>query len=364
MSRRLCAAFFVLTFASSAGADPETAPPEPPPSPTLNVSPPKSVWDIDTDGSATHLQSGMVCPHASGDFIRTTVIMYDRFGFDVSCGYNNKSAAITLYLTRRDPAALDTDFQSEKQQVVVKTPSAVSNDGALAFSSDLDWKKAGFNERDGTVRSDLWLTSLSGWEFQIRATYPAGGAAPVAAALTDLSAGIEKSAGAHLAACTASPAAQRGGAQKIVDDTMLLKLSLSGAMGAVAAGNSPANWCAEGAFQVGPTPFILWRNISATGKVNFSDRITPVLGGMTIFVMPDQAGDEMLAKSTPGATSDIYDVVVDRGDTFALAGIFNGHPQPRDFANLMAVGGSYGIFSTAGKTDKKISIYKAPPQQQ
>jgi hypothetical protein len=367
MFRRLWTAFFLLTSVPFAGADPEGPPPAASPSssppPSLNTSPPKSVWDIDMDGSATHLQSGLVCPHASGDFIRVDVIMYDRLGFDVSCGYNGRAAAITLYLTRRDPSRLDADFQDEKQQVVSKTPSAAPNDGALLFSSNLDWKSAGFSERNGALRSDLWLASLSGWEFQIRATYAANDTARVAAALVDLSADVEKSAGAHLAACAASPQAQRGGAQKVVDDAALLKLSLSGAMGAVAAGNNPANWCADGAFQVGPTPFILWRNIGAPGKVNFADRITPVLGGTTIFVMADEAGNEMLAKSAPGSTSDIYDVVVDRGDVFALAGIFNGHPAPRDFASLMVVGGAYGIFSTAGKTDKKISIFKAPPQQ-
>ncbi|HUO03504.1 MAG TPA: hypothetical protein VMU31_12035, partial [Rhizomicrobium sp.] len=356
------AVFTFLAFIPCAFADPEGPAPAPQPQPSLDGPPPKSVWDIDMDGSATHLQSGMLCPRASGDFARVAVRMYDKVGFDVSCGYNSKTAALTFYLTRRDPASLEADFEGEKKAVTEKTPSAAANDGALSFTTDLAWKSAGFNESGGALRSDLWLASLSGWEFQIRATYRANETAPVATALAELSAGIEKSAGAHLAACAASPPPQRGGAQKVMDDAALLKLALSGAMGAVVAGNNPANWCADSAFQVGPTPFMLWHNIGAAGKVSFADRITPVLGGTPIFVMADQAGNEMLAKSAPGSTSDIYDVVVDRGDTFALAGIFNGHPLPRDFANLMVVGGAYGIFSTAGKTDKKISIFRAPPQ--
>jgi hypothetical protein len=365
MFRRLWTAFFLLILVPSAGADPEGAPPAAPPSssppPSLNTSPPKSVWDIDMDGSATHLQSGLVCPHASGDFIRVGAIMYDRLGFDVSCGYNGKAAAITLYLTRRDPSRLDADFQDEKQQVVSKTPSAVPNDGVLSFSSDLDWKKAGFNERDGMVRSDLWLTSLSGWEFQIRATYAANDTARVAAALADLSADVEKSAGVHLAACAASPPPQRGGAQKVADQAALMNLTVAGSMEiAVAGKNTDANWCADNAFQVGPSPFILWHNIAAVGKVSFNDRITSILGGATIFVLADKAGDEMMLKTAPGSSADIYDVVVDQGDAFALAGIYNGHPLPRDFAGLMAPGGSFGVFSKIGKTDKKVDIF-APP---
>jgi hypothetical protein len=52
--------------------------------------------------------------------------------------------------------------------------------------------------------------------------------------------------------------------------------------------------------------------------------------------------------------------VVDQGDAFALAGIYNGHPLPRDFAGLMAPGGSFGVFSKIGKTDKKVDIFTPP----
>ena len=313
------------------------------------------------DGSATHLQSGLVCPHASSDFIRVGVIMYDRLGFDVSCGYNGKAAAITLYLTRRDPARLEADFQDEKQQVVSKTPSAAPNDGAVPFSSDLNWKSAGFNERNCALRSDLWLTSLSGWEFQIRATYAANDTARVAAALADLSAEVEKSAGAQLAACAASPPPAQRGAQKIDDQAQLMNLTVSGMMQIVKARSGPAaNWCAENALQANGNPFILWRNIALTGKSGPVDRITPVLAGSTILIFADEAGNEMLVKSSPGSPADIHDVVVDQDATFDLAGIYNGRPLPRDIAGLVLAGRPFGVFARVGKTDNKTTKY-APP---
>jgi len=330
---------------------------------SLNSAPPKTIWDSDLDGTAIHLQSGLQCPNATGGFRRTQLIAYDKVGLDVSCNYRNLGTGddITIYLTRRDPAQLQQDFDSARQAVITHTPTAKTRDSVLpAPHSDLKWLQAGFTEHDDHVASDLFLTALAGWEYEIRATYRADNAPAMTAAITDLDATLMKTAGAHLAACAAVAAPARAG-QPMRSPKILGPLVISGAARAMLdlpKADSGAQWCAENSILLGQLPFLDWRNVAPNAVA--VERITGLAPtGPRVYLLRDPAAQEVAAKSDPGTipADGGYVVVVDSDASISVMDIYAGYPPLTDIVRLLV--GSHPLFASVSKADKKITLF--PP---
>lgn len=323
---------------------------------------PRSIWDVSPDGTATHLQSGMTCPRLSGDFVKIGEQIYDRAGFDISCGYSNpRTGVITLYLTRHDPAQLETDFEDAKKAIVSHTPSARPRDGIMALPAGLEWKSAGYDERNGALDSDIALTSLSGWEYEIRATYRPSEQAAIEAAIASLTGIIVESAGKHLAACAASPPPSRSGTA-ITDPKRLMTYSLIAAAGLSTSSPESAApvWCAETAFGVRERPYVFWRNIAKaeTGSV---DRITPIGDGPPITIRFDALATAVANKDDPGARHAIYETVLEDSSRIVLAGIFDGRPSSELVAASILTRPSIQALAQINKQDHKISIFTQKP---
>jgi hypothetical protein len=327
----------------------------------VDIVPPKSIWDTDLDGTMLHRQSGFQCDTAHGDFRRNPhPFAYDKIGLDVSCGYADPRTGdtITVYLTRRDPSLQQKVFDGAKAAVVQLNPTAKPRDGALpAPASALTWLRAGFTEKNGAMASDLFLTSLSGWDYEIRATYRPDDSQAVSAEIANIDAMLMKSAGTHLAACAAVPAPVRDGALMQTKEMMLV-LTLSGIAEAsvnISKDAPSAVWCAETGFSVGEAHFLDWRNAASNALV--TERMTGPDGTPTLYVLKDLAAAEIARKKDPAsvlAGKGGYDVVADTPDSIRLLDIYAGYPPLTLAAGPLA--GKHGVLATAGKTDKKITI--------
>jgi hypothetical protein len=318
------------------------------------------------DGSAIHKQTGMVCPSASGALKRNQLAMYDKVGFDVSCNYRTAGADITIFLTMRDPSLLQRDFESAKQALVTTTPGAVPRSGTLAAPAGLPWLQAAYDEQGGSVRSDVLYAQLSGWEFEIRATYRPDNEAMVNSAAADLTAAVRRSAGTHLTACAAAGRALDGTGSRNRNLDALQALSMAAAAITKLTVTIPtpgAVWCADTGLGIGPGDYVWWRNITGAteGPV---DRITSIKGdvGRTIFVVrvPANVG-QAVAEKVGGASTldanDIFALVVDDAQSTKIAGIFNGRPSFKDIAGLV-LQGPFGVYAEIKKPDGTITVYK------
>jgi hypothetical protein len=324
------------------------------PAPALDTAPPRTVWDTDLDGSAIHKLTDMVCPSASGALKRNQLVMYDKVGFDVSCNYRTAGADITIFLTMRDPSLLQRAFDSAKQAVTTHTPGAVPRSGTLAAPAGLAWLQAAYDEQGGAVRTDVLFAQLSGWEYEIRATFRPENEAMVTAAIADLTDAVRRSAGTHLAACAAAGRAVDGTGSRNRNLDTLQTLSMAAAAITKLTVTTPtpgAVWCADTGFGIGPGDYVWWRNITPAndGPV---DRITSIKGdvGRTIFVVRVGA-----AGSVDGNTT--YAVVVDDAQSTKIAGIFNGQPSFKDITGLV-LQGAFGVYAEIKKPNGSITVYK------
>jgi hypothetical protein len=355
----------LLAMMSAARAAPDPVAPRPnelSDSSAPKVSVPSSIWDISPDGTATHLQSGMSCPHSSGDFINVGERVYDRAGFDISCGYTSpRSGVITLYLTLHDPARFQTDFEDAKKAIVSHTPSARPRDGVIKLPARLDWKSAGYEERDGALNSDVAMTLLSGWEYEIRATYRPMEQPAIETAIENLTATILDSAGKHLAACAASPPPQRSGA-RITDQKQLMTYSV---MASVELSISPREniapvWCAESAFGVGDRPFVFWRNI-AQSDAGPADRISPVAEGRSITILFDALATAAADKENPDTHHAIYEIVLENDKEIVVVGISDGRLSSQQVAAFTLTQPSIPVLVRIDKHDRKITVFAPKP---
>jgi hypothetical protein len=354
--------FVTVLFAclSSAGwADTPPAPQNSSTPPAGPVIPPKAIFEIADDGGALHQQSLMQCPAKLDGYTRDQLHVFDKAGFDVSCNYRGSQSDVTIYLTRRASAQFAQDFEGERQAILKRFADAAARDGAVPLPPGAEWKSAGFASNKGVQLDDLLLTQLSGWEFQIRATYLGGSTDATHKMVEDISALTLKTAGAHLAACAAAPPPERAG-QSISDVDYVTTLALSGiTMARLNPKPDPTPvWCAEGAFPLGQTNPVLWRNISFDGKVGDADRIVGS-DPRIVEIRLDPAGGEVAAKK--GATMEIYDVIIGNADSADLVGIFNGRPSPADLAKLVFSGGQIRVFAHFDQATKKLQLFTAKP---
>jgi len=345
----------LLPLGAAADTPPAAGAATPPPA-MAPGAPPKSVFEIADDGTATHLQSQLQCPASLDGYTRDELRVYDGIGFDVSCNYRGPQSDVTIYLARHPVAQLAPAFENAKQAIVKRFPDAVPRDTGMALPPGLDWKAASYASRGGAQLDDVLMADVSGWEYEVRATYLGPSVAQAAKVTADLTEQMRQMAGAHLAACAAAPAPARSG-QPVNGVPYLGAMALSG-IAMAHLGPPPAAtpvWCAEGNFTLGQDHPILWRNIAFDGKSGFSERIT-ASDPRVIEVRLDPASGEVAAKQ--GATMTVYDVLLEDADRIDLVGIFNGRPGPGDVARLIFSGPVHFLIRF-DKTANRIEIPSA-----
>src|SRR3569832_1334237 len=131
----------------------------------VSLTPPRSVWDNDLDGTALHQISTLQSPTNRGTFRRINIQLYDKVGFDVGCDYRGNTAEITLYLTQIDPAKFDEHFEAARKALMDNRPNAVARDGALPLPLGFEWRRASYVLPNGAV-SDVLMAPLHGWYFE------------------------------------------------------------------------------------------------------------------------------------------------------------------------------------------------------
>jgi hypothetical protein len=205
------------------------------------------------------------------------------------------------------------------------------------------------------------MTHVGNWNVEFRATYNARTTDIAFDAMTALTASMEKTAGAHIAACTKLPNIERTGHRLTGDDTAMMALTLSGSIGGLAAVQAPKsdmepNWCVAQTAMIDGGRFILWRN-AGPGP---TDRITALasIDAPVILSVPDPAGADAYKQDHPAVA--IYDIVIDGANAAQLVGIYDGPPPLNDIARFAAKA-PFGLLGSADKSTKKITIYRAPP---
>lgn len=331
---------------------------------SVSLTPPKTVWDTDLDGTAIHRISTMSCPVTSGTFKRANIQLYDKVGWDVGCDYRMTDAGITIYLTKIDPAKIDENFKTAKEAVGLHSPGAAMRDATLAAPPGFEWRHASFTLTDGRI-SDVLMAPMQEWYFEVRATYALAAAEETAKALAELSATALNTAGVHLKACAARPDAPPGG-KRIIDQSRLMMFSLFdcaalGEFGNKSAKDSvsptPMLSCADGSFQVGNQNYVFWTDtapgaptgLRITGiEKDYLATARPSLGGLLAALAETKGGE----KAGPSVT-----VVVDAGDSWNLMAAFEGLPSMEDMAKAALLGQP---FSSVSKTGKNIKMYMPP----
>jgi len=338
------------------------------PQPSVNINPPKTVFNIDVDGSATHLQSDLVCSATSLGWRRVSTIAYDATGFDVSCGYRNPAGStITIYINRHPPSQLNAIFQGSKDAIPKSRPDAISRTQTAVAPPGFQWLSAGFSQRDGAEDSDLFLTQLpDNWQFEIRATYKPDDMPAVNAAMADLSDKLTRTAGTHLAACAASLPPTRSGVRNSDVDILMAYSSATAATAklTVVSPRNDAVWCAETSFRVGDFSYVFWRNIGPANEGPV-DRITNISNGLSdpVIVLRNAAQlvDAMVAHPQlgggkhPADSAAVYGVVIDSAQATLVVGLFDGRPSLKDIATL-ALADRHGVYAQVKKPEGSITI--------
>jgi hypothetical protein len=359
-ARRIQGAAAPAGAASAAPSSPAPAGPY-----ALTTTPPRSVFDMDADRSAVHQQSRLVCPASVTGFPRISVMLVDRWGFDVACSYRNAGGSvITLYVYRAlGRASFDEDYEGARISLSQVMAGAQPRKETGITPPGAGWRSSGYVLPNG-IFTELFLSPLADWRFKYRLTYAPQDAGAVSAAVAELSGIVTKTAGAHLEACAASPPPQRTG-QRNRDQDALQALAVATAFevsSSVVTPKAGTRWCAEVGFGVGDRFFVYWRNAdsAATGPV---DRISAINTGLQAFVVKVPAGiiSETLQKlsvKSPGDAGSVHALVVDGAETLSVAAIFAGRPSPQEVAPL-AVAERMPIYATVPKQPGgRIQIFK------
>lgn len=338
----------------------------------VDLSPPRTVWDSDLDGTALHRISTLQCPTANGTFRRFDVQLYDKVGFDVGCDYRADAGEITLYLTQIDPAEFDHHFETARKALADRFPDAVSRGGTLPLPPGFEWRHASFLLRSGMI-SDVLMTPFHGWYFEARISYRPEGADATAKTLAELAALALKTAGQHLAACeTRAPLLADGRRVTDKDKVQALGLATGVLLGAIVIKGKVARQseplaeplsCADGSFAIGKDNFVFWRDTPATGvaverisgiergfTATTRDALTDVLAELS--AAKEQAAAQPKASRPPGVV-----VLVDHGEDWDVMAVFEGLPSMKDMAEAALLGRPIARVSKAGN---KTTIFTEP----
>jgi len=313
-----------------------------------NLNPPNSVFELDQNRDAIHRQTGLVCPVSFAGWPRVGMVMFDKVGLDVSCSYRGSAGLISIYLTRVDPAGLNSDFESSKQSLLQVMRDAVPDDKSADGPSGFTWLKAGYSTQNGAVHSDVLLAQVSGWELKFRATYNTAAMAEVNTALAALGAGVARTAAPNLAACAAAPLPARNGKllQSPPSETIMAAALGTPVMTALPAitGNDPI-WCVEQGLNIGGAFYLYWRNIAAAALV--MERITPVLDGPVVYISKLGLKD----------TAQTYYAWIDGPEEVGILEFFEGRPALNQLPARM-LGNKPPAYAQIGKNDRKVTIIR------
>lgn len=325
-----------------------------------------SIWQAIPGGDSVHLQSGLRCPLQVGDYQRTRITVYNPSGLDVSCNYvNPKQSVVTMYLTRRSTNSIADDFKEAQRELLAVTPSAVPApaEDQKGIASKLPWQQLIYSEKNGYVRSGIWVADIAGWTLEFRATYMASDEQSALAEMAMLADGAQASVGPELANCAKSSVPPRDGVLVTDKDEIQGAVMMATLLGATAqgakngAGGAPVrtiHWCAEGLVSGVPKPILLWHGTYDDGSDAAADRVTPITNGAP-----------PILSSTPDALMDLTSDDKNKGGTWTVRlqnekktwifAIYHGRPDGLALASLMndildrkAV--SIGGYSTDGKT--------------
>ncbi|HEX5279759.1 MAG TPA: hypothetical protein VFW28_06745 [Micropepsaceae bacterium] len=180
-------------------------------------------------------------------FHRISLIVYNGFGTDVSCGYHSISGGtITFYIALRgNQQTADQKFEAGKKSIVQRVPNTtpIADVEQQTFMSDLDWRHMIYRA-NGVTREGIWMTRFGGWNVEFRATYPQRSTEAAIAAMSVLSANGQKTAGEHIAACFAMTPVARNG-HLILNPRMAQVLSVTGILTVQVSASAGPNWCVQ-----------------------------------------------------------------------------------------------------------------------
>lgn len=348
----------VLTLWASGAVAQQTAQTFPQAFRTGRELPPKTIWQIANDQTAVNPQSRLECPLKVDVFVRITLQIYNPFGTDVSCGYTSlESGTITFYIALRgNQTSADQEFETGKASIVQRIPNAtpLTDADQQTFMSDLDWRHIIYRA-NGASREGIWMTRLGGWNVEFRATYPEARTDLAFAAMSELSANGQKTAGEHIAACFAMMPVMRNG-QLILNQQMAQVLAVTGMLTAqLSAGNSP-NWCVQQTLTINGAPWLLWRN--AGDENGGADRLTSVANenAPVIYSVADshwQPGWKMAERPTAP-----YEIAIETPGDISLAGVFEGRPTIQQLANFTRP--RVPLYAHLDKSTKQLSVYRPP----
>lgn len=219
------------------------------------------------------------------------------------------------------------------------------------------------------------LTSLSGWDYEYRATYLAADGDAVKAEIAVLDAMVMKSAAPHLAACAAAAMPTHDGVpmhdlgilttltvEGIAEATMNLGLGALAAKTEVELASDQARepvWCVLTGFGIGSNHFITWYN-AAPGAL-LVERITGPDGTPLVYVQKDPvAGAGAKDPASPFATRGGYDIVRVEPGLIRLMDIYAGDPPLNAAAEILAR--PHQVLADFNIATKKISINENPFQ--
>jgi hypothetical protein len=306
---------------------------------------PKSIWQTDASGAATHLQSELRCPLNVGSVKRVAVLAFDAYGFDVDCNYlGSEGNEISLYLTRRgDGHALAADLVNAQREFTTVYPAATEmpDSPESDIKSDLTWLKKLYANPARSKTDGIWVADLGGWTLEYRVTFDADKAAAVADELAALTVLAESSAGMHLARCGKSEVPSRSAAVSRSDGS---SLSLALAMGAMVGAASPdqfaplhaADWCVEQGVVRDEIPILVWHGIDANGATMPIDRASIMTTGEP-FALESAADPNLnqIAKELGAGSEPTFAVTHDDGTKMAIFGIYTGRPDADTLTGIL-----------------------------
>jgi hypothetical protein len=319
------AALAMLVVANSAAA---------PPGPAPNAQqPPLSVWRVGDDGGVQHLQSGLSCPQQVAGYRRTGLLVYDAYGLDIDCNYNDGREDITVYLTRRSSGDIGAAMASAKNQLELFGGARHARllSESRSTVGGLPWSVALYGEDNG-VRSAIWMADLDGWTLEYRVTYPAANAAKIISDIESITALVARSAGRQLDLCAKAPPVRRNGAA--VTDAQALDRSAKMSSIAGASGSdktkdpAPAlTWCLEAPLQMAKGHALFWRAVTPSGADARLDQVS---------VMSMEAPPTMRIAPDASDGAGQWVASMDRWGLTLLYGYFKGRPSPQAAQDLYA----------------------------
>lgn len=324
------------------------------------------------DGTATHLQSTLICPDAVNGFTRGKLIVYDRVGFDVSCGYTGRRGWITVYLTKLGTTSLQAAFDDAEHQLLQHAPDAVPLPDAdqKTFAGAENYLHLTYSEKNGSLWSGIWMADFSGWMFEFRASYAPGAEAEMFDEMAELTRRAADTAASHLALCAKSSVPERDGVA-LTDEQDIASVGMAVGVAALAGEGEakdgpkiekPGVWCAERPIEGFKAPLLLWHAVSAEGKTQSYDQVTLSSYGASPVLQAGTGTAGLIYDEIKSDGKTHYVVTLEDGDDVLVFSIWAGRPGVEVLGHLMQdfLDGPVRILAKVNTKTKSITIYQGP----